>query len=537
MRTRRLTARRGDRGAVLVIVAVFAIVAVLMLAAVVDLGGLREEKKEVTLSTDAAALAGVSLANMADPDLTTIHSLVPCVNVGVDPVLSAAGKNPQNFGTVQQVVNDYLSRNGSSNPVDCRVARSGINQGYVVVSADEVVPYKFATAVGQQSGRVGGMSVAARATGLGGGLRPVGICAVERSLNEKSPGTNYAIETDILSQGTLDARGVKVLGTPITVVMEKEHLKKDVDACNTGDASGQRGQVNFDGKNGNGGQKCDDPAQPPDSDQSYVESFRDGYHGQINSYVEQDSGNDFNSSQDCLDTLIASNQRVWLPVYDSYDRSRQSFQIVGFVEVEFEGYCLQNGSSENDPGNTTPCKYTELDAEWFRVKVYGSFTPKSFPATPPLTSDAQASQSFICAYESGSALLQSQCTAAVGAVSGPPPAPQPTPSCQVSSLKIRRFADPASSAGSSLAVPWANGNDLSVKVALDFTVATFGDCAGLKLRLGSNDLGLVTPTSNSFIVALEAGEKNYQKSSSHAVSATDAAGTVTLPETTLTVGA
>ncbi len=48
----------------------FAVVAVLMLAAVVDLGNLRQEKKQVTLATDASALAAAASIDFRSPTAT-----------------------------------------------------------------------------------------------------------------------------------------------------------------------------------------------------------------------------------------------------------------------------------------------------------------------------------------------------------------------------------------------------------------------------------------------------------------------------------
>ncbi len=161
----------GQRGAVLPIVAVFVLVAVVMLAAVIDLGHQRENKKEITLSTDAAALAGASVADTEVSALTSqpAGTLVDCSSVTISP----AAENSEGFTYVSEMVDHYYDdRNGGTNVPDCKVARMSYRRGYVLVSAHEIVDYNFAPAFGQDTGGVSGVSVAAIVDFFGGGLRP-----------------------------------------------------------------------------------------------------------------------------------------------------------------------------------------------------------------------------------------------------------------------------------------------------------------------------------------------------------------------------
>lgn len=168
--------QRDERGATLIVVAAFSIVAVIMMAFVVDIGGLRAEKKEVTLSTDAAALAAVSVIDFLDPDATGNGVACSLIN-STDPNVGGTGNSP----TVEDVAEHYLTTNGESNLESCVVnfGTPGLNQLYVTVEATDNVEYKFGQAIGANQGLVGGTSSARAGSALEGGVYPIGVCGSE----------------------------------------------------------------------------------------------------------------------------------------------------------------------------------------------------------------------------------------------------------------------------------------------------------------------------------------------------------------------
>jgi len=160
--------RRDERGATLVIFAAFLIVAVILTAAVVDLGALRAEKKEVTLSTDAAALAAVEAIDYTDPNATGDGT--DCSSVrSVDPA----------YPSVEDVADRYLTENGQSVLGECNIffGTPGANEMYLTVTASDAVDYAFAAATGQEGGSTSGVSSARAGSASIDGVLPIGVCA------------------------------------------------------------------------------------------------------------------------------------------------------------------------------------------------------------------------------------------------------------------------------------------------------------------------------------------------------------------------
>lgn len=398
----KLMARRcgGDRGAVLVIVAVFMIVAVIMTAAVVDLGGLRQEKKEVTLSTDAAALAGASLADLEDPQLVAAGPTpVDCDLVEPD----ANAPNGDDFLTVQDAVDDYLGRNGGSSGLDCGVVRTGVRRGYVVVSADEIVEFAFGPAIGAASGSVAGVSVAAiQERPGGGGLRPVAVCADTSTLDGTASDVRDLILEATSTGGVLNGG----LGRDLTFAVDKVN---DQDGC--GIATGNFGQLDLNGGSNPGA--CTNP-------DGFCWQMANGYSGSVSNPVSGDPGNNFVPSSGAIDGLIETGVRFYVPVYDAAvgSGSTASFNVTHYLETVFVGYCLLPGcrikDAEGDP------------LRWFRWKVlrianFATVGPPS--ATPPR----------LCAVDNDAGVITANCEGSdlAGGVTPLPP-PPPPPSCSFS---------------------------------------------------------------------------------------------------------
>ena len=152
------------------IVAVFTLVAVLMLAAVVDLGNLRQEKKQVTLATDASALAAAASIDFRKPDgdghRRGFRGSVRSTDV-VDTNVGAVAKRYWPSPRIAAVAR-WGAR--SSSP------RGKAWTAYVTVTATESVDYAFSGATGQRSGAASGTSSARIAAASGGLLYPIGLC-------------------------------------------------------------------------------------------------------------------------------------------------------------------------------------------------------------------------------------------------------------------------------------------------------------------------------------------------------------------------
>lgn len=421
--------RRDDRGAVLVIVAVFAVVAVLMLAFVVDIGGLRQEKKEVTLSTDAAALAVA-----AELDLRTFGvGEYGCETVPIqrensgDPIVYA-----------DTVFADYLDRNGATVEDGCRVVVTGRRRGYVVVGGLEDVPYALSGAVGQASGRVSGVSASVARVDSGGGLRPIGLCEAERSINvDPDTGAPYSMAADVVS-APVDGDGY--LDEPVDMVIGLQHLNSDSDDCSVG-APGQRGQLDFDtSQNGNGGtNRCTDPdPDPEDADAGYFTSeYRFGWQGEVEEWTPTDSGADFNGLSDCFVRDIDEEQLIWLPIFSQYDPPPDpTMRLVAFAQAQLTGYCLTNSNFHPTPASYE-CLAEDPDAgpdrPWLRLWITRVV---DFDETgPPLTDDALKDSPAICAERDESALLTA-CVPPNPPPLGTPPDPTPPSTCDLGAVPV-----------------------------------------------------------------------------------------------------
>lgn len=432
MRTRSVRRRHEERGAVLIIVAAFIFVAVAMLAAVVDLGGQRQERKEVTLSTDAAALAGAGLADMeADYLLDRPRgTLVDCANV---PVAERA-ENPYGFSNVEQAVDDYLLRNGESNPVDCKLARTDYKQGYIVVSADEIVDYSFGPALGVDSGSVSGLSVAAVEVNDGGGVRPIGICGRMEPLDGVSGyPSSFSLEelragitADV--EGTPHTYGLDPSGYVLTDAVRKPYRARlPIDkvkggACGDGThaGSGNFGKLDFD---------IDATSTDCNTMGHFCHDYDEGYYDPIDEDVKGDTGNNWNNTATNESTAYLEDEvgRFWAPVYTNLykDTGVSYFDIDYFVQLRMVDHCFDGG-----------CKFdgaTWFDFEVSRLVDYEEFVhPDNFEDF--LTEDFNIQQAAICAVEDSTAAIAAGCPHVVTPVVEPPPASSIPERCEVTSV-------------------------------------------------------------------------------------------------------
>ena len=487
MRTRHLipSAARGEgeRGATLIIFAVFLVVAVVMLAAVIDLGGQRQERKELTLSTDAAALAGASVANTEDSDLLTAGNgvLVDCVQVGI----SSTSPNPDSFANVQAAVDDYLLRNGESSRVDCKVARTSFKEGYVLVSADEIVDYAFAPAIGLDSGSVSGVSVAAIEVNNGGGLRPVGICGATETLAGVSGYPEFTLGGLTTGGGSggykLDGDGYVIpsTGTPtrteITGRFAIEKVKGGACTGFTGGGSGNFGKLDFGGGTST---SCTEIG-------FFCKDYADGYYGTLTNPTKGDTGNNWSntSTQNSTVNLETNVGQFWAPVYSTATGpgGNADFTLTFFAQMEMVNHCFTGG-----------CKFD--GTTWFDLRV-SRLVPYT-PAGPPLTDDSNLQRPAICSVTGDAASIAAGCPQLVGATTSTlPPASSTsttTTTTSTTTTTIPACVSPTGIIQLTPVTPARSGNssnlanNLVIDVDLDVT-----PCTGLVVTVAKQ----ATPTS------------------------------------------
>lgn len=352
---RRLPMRtRRDDGAVLIVVAVFMLVAIAMTAAVVDLGNARAERKEVTLSTDAASLAGA-----ASMDLT---GLIPgAYNCAVVPTTTEEQVISFN-DFVDEVVDEYLNANGGSiaDTADgCVVTVTAENAGFVTVKASDIVEYTFGKAVGQQSQKVSGSSSASVSPSTGGGLRPIGLCQMTGS-----HGSGPSIE-DLLS--TVGADGTVPSKPTLQFPIEKV---KNESECGGGNGAGNFGQVDFvEGPNGS----CHDG--------SFCDSLENGYFGPVDSSTSGNPGTNFQPFDSQVTALETAGMRFWVPTFSEVtgNGNNTTLTLTYFVEVQ--------AVSHDFTGDPAGRHFT---FQVFRIVPFST-------NGPPVTADVSAMPPRICA--------------------------------------------------------------------------------------------------------------------------------------------
>lgn len=156
-----------DRGAVLPIVAVFTVVAVIFLAFVIDFGNQRQDRRQLTTATDAAALdvAQEWADNSLEP-LSTFTSIDATTwNCSADAL-------------------DYLDRNRTddSGSYNCTAEIINGQLGSVTVFSDGQVDFALEGVTGQDSGQIASSSSVRIGSTEGGGLRPWAVCARDQDV-------------------------------------------------------------------------------------------------------------------------------------------------------------------------------------------------------------------------------------------------------------------------------------------------------------------------------------------------------------------
>lgn len=164
--------RRDDRGAVLILVAVFAIVAVIFLAFVVDIGNQRQDRRQLATATDASALdvatrwSDVGLAKLANFTLVSGNSFKGVYDCTAD-------------------AQDFLDRNREvdAGDYDCRAEILSPRLATVRVFARGETDYQVAPAIGIEQGGIGSSTAVKITANPFGGLRPFAVCASQPAFN------------------------------------------------------------------------------------------------------------------------------------------------------------------------------------------------------------------------------------------------------------------------------------------------------------------------------------------------------------------
>jgi hypothetical protein len=157
--------RRGERGAVLVIVAAFCIVAVIFTAFVVDIGNQRQNRRQLATASDSAALDVAqewTELNLATTGFTSAGGgAFDCSSI--------------NGGALAQSVVLANNDGKAADTVTC-LARVGTFYGVVTVGTTEAVEYEFGKAVGINEGGTGAVTSVRITSTSNGGLRPFSLC-------------------------------------------------------------------------------------------------------------------------------------------------------------------------------------------------------------------------------------------------------------------------------------------------------------------------------------------------------------------------
>ena len=330
MRMNRST-RRSQRGAVLPIVAVFTLVAAVFLAFVIDLGNQRQDRRQLTTATDAAALDVAQ--SWADNSLDPLPSFTSIDSTSWDCSADAQ---------------DYLDRNRTddSGTYTCTAEILNGQLGSVSVFSGGDVEFALGGITGQSSGNIGSTtSVRISSTG-GGGLRPFAVCAFDPDV------------AAWFAAGGAPAGQVLTLGGDKFLPPE----------C--GQNNGNWGFVSFPSQaNGTPGVVDSLREGSPDP----ISSFDNGdgdYDEEKQICIDDDASGGFYDDQDPVTCLIDVNGTTWnaagvqsalddlrdsqltfsLPVYGEradLGGSRTGFPIIGFAEVQLVSYNAQ-GSMNNE---------------------------------------------------------------------------------------------------------------------------------------------------------------------------------------------
>ena len=277
MPSRATSGHTSDRGAAAAIVVLFLSAALGMSALVIDVGNAWQERRHLTISTDAAALAAAQ---------DYVRDINGCT-------VSA--------GAV------VVSNNSEATMSSCtNTAPAGSTPGRVTVEARATVNYLFAGALGFSNTTVSSSTTASYQSAgfVDGGLRPFGLCS------------------DVLS--TLTPTIVPGNGEVYRIYYGKD---AQPDSCGGSDVPGNWGLLDFDGG--------------ANSQSDTKDWVLNGYGGEvyIGDIIEGDTGAFSNALKTELDYLITVDHFA-LPVFDiaTGNGANAEFRILKFAAVSLHDY-------------------------------------------------------------------------------------------------------------------------------------------------------------------------------------------------------
>ena len=359
--------------------AAFTIVAVIMAAAVIDLGGLRAEKKEVTLSTDAAALAAAQVIDFSDPAATGNN--VPCSAVRADDATHG--------NTVEDVADHYLTINGESVLGSCAIffGPTGTNSAYLTVTADDDVDFTFGKALGANGGSVSGTSSARVGSASVDDVYPIGVCSLDEVVTFVNDDEDFPQYFDGLQELTMDFGN-----------------------SNCGGA-GNHEQIDFLG---------DPPPGACDATGQFCYDLNNGgFDGTVPPTIGSNPGQDWalNAVSDPLEDLRDRQVHIWVPavgpVVNDGGGNPAYFPVQYFVEVVITRF----EPTGSDSG---------MDLEVYQVVDYDYYEDNDLP----MTTVNREVQAHICATSADT----SGCTTNPPLGSPPPPPPPPEPCTVLSTV-------------------------------------------------------------------------------------------------------
>jgi len=348
--------RRDDRGAVLIVVAAFLIVAVIFLAFVVDIGNQRQDRRQLTTSTDAAALDVAK--RWADESLEPLSGFSEISSDRYDCTAEAA---------------DFLSRNRAiDDSYECEAVLINGQLASVRVFSRGTTEYEVGQAVGIDQGTVNSTSTAKIGSSEGGGLRPFAICSRDPDVLAWYIAARTALLADQpIPQPTITVGGPKFLPP------ECEQNNANWGFVRFATQSSGVGTTGQDALAGTILEGTDDPLSSFDNgDLDYDEEraicANDTDENPTTLYDEQDpvtcvfndtgggAWNNANTSA-AFDALIANGIEFHLPLYGEIEPigngQLTGFPIIAFAEVKLVSY---NAGGAN--GNSVTLQFLGLSA-------------------------------------------------------------------------------------------------------------------------------------------------------------------------------
>ncbi|HUQ64246.1 MAG TPA: pilus assembly protein TadG-related protein [Acidimicrobiales bacterium] len=296
---RRLTpvGRRDEQGAVVVLMAVFAVVIVVMAALVIDVGSMLDEKRQLQNGADAGALGAAQLIGQTCPKSACPASTLVATAQGL-----ANGNAHDNATKIDAVTADYST------------SRVTVRTSTKAAGGATILPYWFAQALGGEPGK----TLHAKATASWGGIGQAKVTPLILSLCEFNAATLKNTR----------------FGVPTVI-----QFHKDASTC----ASGPSGA---DLPGGYGWVRDNHDSAPNDCSVTPA----------VGVILNDDTGLPGTPHSCNLTTLL--NKDVLVPIYNVLTGSGSNglYTIYGFGEFHLTGFFFSNSDKGADNSGLFPCK-------------------------------------------------------------------------------------------------------------------------------------------------------------------------------------